>query len=105
MMINVNRAMNYVKEIKLFGGQALLVAAVTDALKKHWAWLDNKNLPAINERERLLCALAYSEFLAEETTDGAYWQAELARQGYMAALGYPTDDARYEFVKEVERCL
>jgi hypothetical protein len=96
MMINVNRAISYAKEVKELGGRELIIAAIADACKKHW-----KNAEPINERERFLCSLVYSEFLAEETTEGDYWQAECARQGYLKILGLDG----YELLKDVELCF
>lgn len=90
--MSIEKGLRFCMEIKDLD---LLHVAIADAYDKHWEG------EKINEMERFLCGLAYSEFYTYKTSDEDYCRAEDRRQGFLKKLGLNGS----ELVQKVEKVL
>lgn len=78
--MDVDSCIKYAKELVDFDIN-MLVVKIGEISKKHW---DNKEL---TDKEKFIIGLRYSEFLATDYSDEAYYQAGVKRDACLRYLG------------------
>ena len=63
-----------------------IAAAGLQVLAKHDQWLQQRG-PRITRAERVIAGLCWSEFLAEDGSDGCLWAASIDRDWLLDTLG------------------